>query len=318
MRDSRGEYSVGRGAAFDRRRANGSKILQSSAVSKYAVSAISDAAPRISRALFDRPAGCNTRGMTDTSFNATNPLPARRDFIDGISNYCDRWCERCRFQSRCSTRAIEVRLEQVVAAGATPDEDQVVEDVLGPTPPAPPWMAEIFEAKLTPEESARIDTVIAAQDVLSEKDPAVLAAREYSRLAYSLARTLRSDSRILADPVLSTAMDTISWHALSIRAKTSRAVHGLIGQRLEPPGPEDDDWREDPVQNDANGSAKLCRLIVAESLAAWESLMHAGQADGVPAVMIKRLAELDALLAKTFPRAMEFIRPGFDEDTCQE
>ena len=255
--------------------------------------------------------------MTDTSFNATNRPPARQNFIDGISNYCDRWCERCRFQSRCSTRAIEVRLEQAAAAGATPDEDQVVEEVLGPTPPVPAWMAEIFEAKLTPEESARIETVSAAQDVLSEKDPAVLASREYSRLAHSLARTLRSDSRILADPVLSTAMDTISWHALSIRVKTSRAVHGLIGQRLEPER-DDEEWREDPVQNDANGSAKLCRLIVAESLVAWESLLHAGQADGVPAVMIKRLAELDALLAKTFPRAMEFIRPGFDEDTCQE
>ena len=181
-------------------------------------------------------------------------------------------------------------------------------------------MAEIFEAKLTPEESARIDTVIAAQDVLSGKDPAVLAAREYSHLAHSLARTLQSDSRILADAVLSTAVETISWHALSIRAKTSRAVHGLIGQRLEQPSREDEDWLEDPVQNDANGSAKLCRLILAESLVAWESLMHAGQAlaDGVPAAMVKRLAELDALLAKTFPRAMEFTRPGFDEDACPE
>lgn len=27
------------------------------------------------------------------------------DFIPGIYNYCDRWCERCAFTSRCLTYA---------------------------------------------------------------------------------------------------------------------------------------------------------------------------------------------------------------------
>src|SRR5690349_3025610 len=33
---------------------------------------------------------------------ATNP-----DFISGIYNYCDRWCERCAFSSRCFVYATE-------------------------------------------------------------------------------------------------------------------------------------------------------------------------------------------------------------------
>jgi hypothetical protein len=28
-------------------------------------------------------------------------------FISGIHNYCDRWCERCPFSSRCMVYAVE-------------------------------------------------------------------------------------------------------------------------------------------------------------------------------------------------------------------
>src|SRR6185295_12735447 len=34
-------------------------------------------------------------------------LAAHPDFISGIYNYCDRWCERCAFSSRCFLYATE-------------------------------------------------------------------------------------------------------------------------------------------------------------------------------------------------------------------
>ena len=34
-------------------------------------------------------------------------LAANPDFISGIYNYCDRWCERCAFSSRCLLYATE-------------------------------------------------------------------------------------------------------------------------------------------------------------------------------------------------------------------
>src|SRR5690349_14109569 len=34
-------------------------------------------------------------------------LAANPDFISGIYNYCDRWCERCAFSSRCLLYASE-------------------------------------------------------------------------------------------------------------------------------------------------------------------------------------------------------------------
>src|SRR5260370_7896252 len=34
-------------------------------------------------------------------------LAGERDFISGIYNYCDRWCEKCPFTSRCRVYATE-------------------------------------------------------------------------------------------------------------------------------------------------------------------------------------------------------------------
>jgi len=55
------------------------------------------------------------------------------------------------------------------------------------------------------------------------------------------------------------------------------------------------------------------RLLIAESREAWHVLMYAGCGDGVPARMIERLESLDTGMAKAFPGAMAFVRPGLDE-----
>ena len=34
-------------------------------------------------------------------------LAENPDFISGIYNYCDRWCERCPFTARCMNFALE-------------------------------------------------------------------------------------------------------------------------------------------------------------------------------------------------------------------
>lgn len=41
--------------------------------------------------------------------------------IPGIYNYCDRWCERCTFTSRCQsyTRTSELSTEQLDSANKT-------------------------------------------------------------------------------------------------------------------------------------------------------------------------------------------------------
>jgi len=110
------------------------------------------------------------------------------------------------------------------------------------------------------------------------------------------------------DPIVSAAIEVIEAQAWAMSGKMFRAVRGLFDRDLD----------DDPfdVQTDANGSAKLMRLLVAESRAAWEVLTGVGHAvaDGVPARMMRDLLVLDQDIAARFPRAMAFVRPGFDTE----
>ena len=72
---------------------------------------------------------------------------------------------------------------------------------------------------------------------------------------------------------------------------------------------------EDPIQNDWNGSAKVARLAIAESQRAWDTLLFVGQAP--PDARLRQTRQLldriDEGLARRFPNAADFVRPGFDE-----
>jgi hypothetical protein len=94
-----------------------------------------------------------------------------------------------------------------------------------------------------------------------------------------------------------------------IGAKVSRAVSGVAIAR------ESGDPDDDRIQRDFNGSAKVALLGIAESRRAWTVLMAEGKAtaNGVPAQAVRMLDELDAGVRARFPRAMAFVRPGFDE-----
>jgi hypothetical protein len=68
------------------------------------------------------------------------------------------------------------------------------------------------------------------------------------------------------------------------------------------------------VQSDANGCAKLLRLLIAESHDAWNVLSGDEQTAELEAEMLGRLCNLEDLVQQHFPRAMAFVRPGFDEE----
>ena len=116
----------------------------------------------------------------------------------------------------------------------------------------------------------------------------------------SAAPSRRSSRRAAID-----AVETIEWFSSRIAAKLYRAVCGLA-----------DTWQADAdVQTDYDGSAKVALIAIRESRAAWSTLMEAGKAaaDGVPVRAVKTLDDLDAAVRERFPRAEQFVRPGFDE-----
>ncbi len=107
--------------------------------------------------------------------------------------------------------------------------------------------------------------------------------------------------------VVRAAIETVLHLATLIPAKVFRALTGLAAGESS-----DDDWDAARL-DDANGSAKVVRLAIAESREAWAALCDVPALAGVPESMIGRLGEMDAELARLFPGAPAFVRPGFDD-----
>jgi hypothetical protein len=224
--------------------------------------------------------------------------------IAGVYNYCNRWCERCRFTTRCgvfrSSAGEQAAGAQDVVRPLAAGAAQVLETIREG--------AERFgvDLSMTDEESAAI---VQEEDRVTEAakaDPVVLQAREYSHLAWPIVRALRPVLDARGDAIALDALSVIEALMLPVASKTYRAIRS-----------EMDPWtdRTDPAR-DALGSAKIARLMIADSRHAWRVLMQVGRAaaDGVPAKLVAALDDVDAHLARRFPTAMQFIRPGFDTE----
>jgi hypothetical protein len=260
--------------------------------------------------------------MSKQDSSRASPRPT---FIDGIYNYCDRWCERCRFQTRCRLYRDTERMEAIASAGldaksaveafdddADDDDDETDEEAATGTRAAFLAALEAATREPSPEEARRLDAALDRRSAQETAHPLTLEAGEYAHIARGLSVPLRSILGQSADPVALASLETIDHFSMMIAVKTRRAVGSLIA--LQEPDDELDDAEFSRL--DGNGSAKLVRLMIAESRDAWNVLMHIGSvaADGVPVAMAQRLERLDASVANAFPRAMSFMRAGFDDE----
>jgi hypothetical protein len=171
-----------------------------------------------------------------------------------------------------------------------------------PKPAILPGVRNYCDAK---EEEAREER----RQKLRDSDPLSVGSREYAALTHQLLQSLQPIVEASGDEIVLAAVETIRRFDYTIAVKTWRAVGGTIDLDED----DGDDAREFS-RLDGNGCAKLVRLLIRESRAAWDVLMNAGLGDGVPVKMVERLEQLDAGLADRFPRAMEFVRLGLDEE----
>jgi hypothetical protein len=217
-------------------------------------------------------------------------------FIVGVFNYCDSWCEKCAFTSRCRVFAdraeMEARMDRSYTAIVdAPPLPQEVE------PPPPRWMqeliAEMNEACANPpsaEEWERIRPRIPPDHVAVTQ-----RAEQYG---FSVHEWLnRRDSMPTDD-----AGDAIAWFQFLISAKTQRA---LTVWPDEDPGIS---------PSDADGSAKVALIGIERSHAAWLALVEHGVVSASEAApFIADLVWLGEALERLRPRARAFVRPAFDE-----
>jgi len=233
----------------------------------------------------------------------------RERIIEGIFNYCTRRCERCPFTGQCTLYQSEREYER-----RHPDAGvmECVEASFAET-----W--RLLEAWCKREgidfeelrreaesDESRAEFERSAEAVRA--DPLQQLATAYTHAAFRIIDAMATARALRRWPSeVEEALDTISWNAGMVSVKVHRALHGFT---------ERDFVRdEDPVQNDWNGSAKLARIVVAESKEAWRVVLREGGAleDSPLLELVALLDRLDRGIAERFPRAMEFVRPGFDE-----
>jgi len=244
-------------------------------------------------------------------------------FITGIHNYCDRWCERCPFSSRCIVYAVE----------QADDDDPESRDINNKKF----WdrLQGIFQQtteliRLWAEENGVSLDEIEVEAAVQKRASARKAAREsdMGRAAEAYVNLVEqwfteNEARLSAAgqpvPDRSGASETdeadeveeatavIHWYEFLIAAKLHRGLHQL------------DDGEDEAIwQKDSDGSVKVALIGIDPSIGAWGALeTHLGEDAGIRPILL-HIERLRRSAEQAFPNARAFIRPGFDEAPDQK
>src|SRR5262245_45669995 len=217
--------------------------------------------------------------------------------IDFISAYCDRWCERCGFTDRCSAYACQI------AIAMCGDEEAGIELAVGrPQAVGREKEKSVGERLMEEMESATpSETELAAAEREEEQrrkridsDPLTETADTYMQIALAWLKDHSERVRSMAEPAVVDALEVISWDVFLIGAKRRRARGGRDRRRHE------EDWDDDPIQNDWNGSAKVALISLARSDAAWQTMANLPN-NGGAAVVVDTITRLRTAANQQFP-----------------
>ena len=153
----------------------------------------------------------------------------RGNYIDFISSYCDRWCERCPFTERCSAYAV-----QVATAMCDGDFSAGLELAVGSPRRRPRRIAGAASSSWrssgdlapTHEEAAAWEREIEEQEERLDELPVTTTAETTWVLAQGW---LADHSERLAghkSPAVAEALQIASWDCFFIPVKLHRALHG--------------------------------------------------------------------------------------------
>jgi len=250
-------------------------------------------------------------------------------FIPGISNYCDRWCERCGFARRCLNYAMEKEEfpDQESRDATSKKFWNGLHDSLALT-------IELL-SDFCRERGIELDAIDVEEQRIKHmqrkenlrKTPLVEVAIQYSPMAAEwfaqsedhfeekrIALT-REDELGIGEPELAmvdvlNAVEVIRWYQDQIRVKLMRA---LDGEELEEESEGEGEMNELP--RDSDGSAKVALIAIDRSIGAWGELHRqlGGEADRIMGILV-HLSKLRREIEARFPRARSFVRPGFDQD----
>lgn len=261
----------------------------------------------------------------------------KEKFIAGIYNYCDRWCERCTFTSRCRNYASTSNLspEQLDISNKAFWENisSNFQEAFRLLQKAGEKHGIDLSKPLTEEEDMAYKKRGAFLDTATKQHPLSKLCKQYQKLVMPFVKKSDADfvdkTRELVshlhlgitseeDVVYTVAgigdcFEIIQWYLFFIDAKLQRALHGKL---------EGEDWSErtpleeedNGYQKDSEGSAKIALIAIERSIAAWSrlyNLLPSSEDEALQSLAL--LQQLQQKAKEEFPKAMQFKRPGFDD-----
>lgn len=246
-------------------------------------------------------------------------LAGNPNFISGIYNYCDRWCERCPFTSRCLVYASEKEDEENEPESRDINNAafwQKLTSIFEQTREMIAAWAEENGVDLEAEEAraARDEHDRDMEDArnheltIAAEDYAV-KVRKWFEEEFGMEVSDDSGERPAEtsenQESIQDASEVIHWYQFQIAAKT---VRGLMSRD------DEDEEEEDSLSRHSDGSIKVALIAMDRSISAWR-IMQLALPDKAETIvpLILALESLRLNTEKAFPRARDFIRPGFDE-----
>ncbi len=230
-------------------------------------------------------------------------------YISGIYNYCDRWCERCPFTSRCLTYAT---CEENSGNLLTRDSDNEdfwtgLQTIFQQTMEMITEMAEQNGIDLDSLDAESVSHEFSRQSAEAEKHELLQAARGYLEITDVWFKSIFKeivDAPNTASADINDAIEIIGWYRHQIFVKIKRAMIHDDSVDIE---------ENCMLPKDSDGSAKVALIGIDRSIGAWGKLQKhfKGEKNSILDILL-HLKRLRRGVEQEFPNAKSFKRPGFD------
>lgn len=243
----------------------------------------------------------------------------KKEYISGIYNYCDRWCEKCSFTSNCYLFNMESKIAsyEILNKGKLPKaEDLFDADMEDDSPEFDEEEEEdFFEDK---DELYKSEEESDAEEIELEANPLVELSKSYFMESMALLKRIEKKYHFggtpkekINDPNLSKTRESIEvfgWYHAFIGAKVNRAVNGKMNASKEA-----DEESRSFEEYDMNGSAKVAMISIERSINSLNVLYNLlpEYTEEISNLLIKA-GKLRNGVEKEFPGYKNFKRPGLD------
>ena len=247
--------------------------------------------------------------------------------IPGIYNYCDRWCERCSFTSRCLNFAMSEEKFGDLQEGDANNEAfwQRLGETLQETMNMLIQMAEERGIDLDDlEGQEQVDTedpgaekpvvhinahmaksYIATVDKWFDENVYIFEDEAKQLAEMSIPDPGRNQPAPQETVTLIDSVEVIRWYQHQIYVKLQRALHSRGNEEFE---------ILNGFPKDSDGSAKVALIGMDRSISAWGNMIkYFPHLEDDILGIIAHLERLRRGSEIEFPAARAFVRPGFDE-----